>query len=98
MHLSTWTQYQRDREFLMDFNRFAEKLQEAVRSAQSLAIQHGNQQVDAEHLLLALFQQEGGLAPSILNKADIRVEPLRTRLQQEVDRMPKVSGPTVSPD
>jgi len=82
----------------MDFNRFTEKLQEAVRAAQSLAVQHGNQQVDVEHLLLALLEQEGGLAPSILNKADIRVDAIRNRIQQEVDRLPKVSGSTVSPD
>ncbi len=78
----------------MDFNRFTEKLQEAVRSAQSIAVQHGNQQLDTEHLLLALLDQQGGLAPSILNKADIRVDALRTRVQQEVDRLPKVSGPS----
>jgi ATP-dependent Clp protease ATP-binding subunit ClpB len=82
----------------MDFNRFTEKLQEAVRAAQSIAIQHGNQQLDIEHLLLALLDQPGGLAPSILNKADIRVDALKTRVQQEVDRLPKVSGPTSGPD
>src|SRR5579862_6777849 len=82
----------------MDFNRFTEKLQEAVRSAQSIAVQHGNQQVDTEHLMLALLAQEGGLAPSILNKADARVDALRTRFQQEVDKLPKVSGPSGGPD
>jgi len=82
----------------MDFNRFTEKLQEAIRSAQSIAVQHGNQQLDTEHLLLALLDQPGGLAPSILNKADIRVDALRTRVQQEVDRMPKVSGASGGPD
>jgi ATP-dependent Clp protease ATP-binding subunit ClpB len=82
----------------MDFSRFTEKLQEAVRAAQSTAVQHGNQQIDTEHLMLALLDQEGGLAPSILNKADIRVDALRTRFQQEVDRMPKVSGSGGSPD
>ncbi len=76
----------------MDFNRFTEKMQEAVRSAQSLAVRYGNQQVDVEHLLLALLEQEGGLAPSILNKADIQVDALRTRVQQDIDRLPKVSG------
>jgi ATP-dependent Clp protease ATP-binding subunit ClpB len=76
----------------MDFNRFTEKLQEGVRAAQSVAISHGNQQVDVEHLLLALLEQQGGLAPSILNKADVKVETLRSRLQQEIDRLPKVSG------
>ena len=82
----------------MDFNRFTEKLQEAVRAAQSVAIQHGNQQLDTEHLLLALLDQQGGLAPSIFNKADIRVDALRTRVQQEIDKLPKVSGPTGGPD
>jgi len=82
----------------MDFNRFTEKLQEAVRAAQSVAVQHGNQQLDTEHLLLSLLDQQGGLAPSILNKADIRVDALRTRVQQEVDRLPKVSGATGGPD
>src|SRR6202161_939690 len=82
----------------MDFNRFTEKLQEAVRAAQSIAVQHGNQQIDTEHLMLALLDQEGGLAPSILNKADIRVDALRSRFQQELDRMPKVSGPGGGPD
>src|SRR5580700_3391546 len=82
----------------MDFNRFTEKMQDAVRAAQSIAVQHGNQQVDVEHLLLALLEQEGGLAPSILNKADVKVDSLRARVQQEVDRLPKVSGPGGSPD
>src|ERR1700693_3109159 len=82
----------------MDFNRFTEKMQDAVRSAQSIALQHGNQQVDVEHLLLALLQQEGGLAPSILNKADAQLDSLRTRVQQEIDRLPKVSGPSGGPD
>ena len=81
----------------MDFNRFTEKLQEAVREAQSLAIRNGNQQIDVEHLLLTLLDQEGGLAPSILNKADIRVDSLRSRVQQEIDRLPKVSGPAGAP-
>src|SRR5580700_6176065 len=82
----------------MDFNRFTEKLQEAVRAAQAIAVQHGNQQIDTEHLMLALLDQAGGLAPSILNKADIRVDALRSRFQQEVDRMPKVSGAGGGPD
>src|SRR5579862_3720589 len=82
----------------MDFNRFTEKLQEGVRTAQSLAASHGNQQVDTEHLILALLEQQGGLAPSILNKADVKVDTLRSRFQQEVDRLPKVSGSSGGPD
>ena len=66
----------------MDFNRFTEKLQEAIRSAQSKAVRYGNQQIDVEHLLAALLEQQGGLAPSILAKAGVAVEPLYSTLDQ----------------
>src|SRR5579863_1346423 len=76
----------------MDFNRFTEKLQEGVRAAQSDAIRRGQQQVDVEHLLLALIEQEGGLAASILLKAGVNLEGVHRRLKQELDKLPKVSG------
>jgi len=82
----------------MDFNRFTEKLQEGFRSAQTEAVRYGQQQIDVEHLLSALLKQEGGLAPSILTKAGIQVEPLARRLEAEIERMPKVSGPTGGPE
>jgi len=52
----------------MDINRLTEKAQEALRAAQSEATRQGHQQIDVEHLLLALLDQEGGLAKSILEK------------------------------
>src|SRR4051794_1087136 len=76
----------------MDINRFTEKAQESLQSAQKLASRGGQQQVDVEHLLLALLEQQPGLASSILRKANVDVEALRRRAQQEVDRLPKVSG------
>ena len=76
----------------MDFNRLTEKSQDAIRQAQTLALEYGNQQVDTEHLLLALLDQEGGLAPSILQRANVAVEPLRKRLVQDIEKLPKVSG------
>jgi len=82
----------------MDFNRLTEKSQEAIRQAQTRAIEHGNQQVDVEHLLLALLEQEGGLAPSILLRADVPLETLHRRLVQEIDKLPKVSGGGTRPD
>src|ERR1700727_631052 len=74
----------------MDINRFTEKLQEAVRSAQTKAVRYGNQQIDVEHLLSTLLEQEGGLAASILAKAGVNVETLGRRLEAELDRLPKV--------
>ena len=82
----------------MDFNRFTEKLQEAFRSAQSLAAARGNQQIDVEHLLVALLEQDGGLAQSILARANVPLENLHRRLIQELDKLPKVSGSSVALD
>jgi ATP-dependent Clp protease ATP-binding subunit ClpB len=82
----------------MDFNRLTEKSQEVIRQAQSTAQRFGNQQVDVEHLLLAMLEQEGGLAPSILLKADVPLEPLHKRLLQEVEKLPKVTGGATGAD
>jgi ATP-dependent Clp protease ATP-binding subunit ClpB len=76
----------------MDFNRFTEKLQEAVRAAQSIAVRHGHQQVYVEHLLAALLEQEGGLTASILTRAGVNVEAAKRRIESELERMPRVSG------
>ena len=81
----------------MDINRFTEKLQEAIRAAESTAARYSHQQIDVEHLLAALMDQQGGLAPSILQKADVNPETLAQRLEAELDRMPKVSGPAGAP-
>jgi argininosuccinate synthase len=53
----------------MDFNRFTEKVQESLRSAQSMALRQQNQQVDVEHELAALLDQQNGMAQAILKKA-----------------------------
>jgi ATP-dependent Clp protease ATP-binding subunit ClpB len=82
----------------MDINRFTEKSQEALRAAQSKAVRLGHQQVDVEHFMAALLEQEGGLAPAILAKAGIPVENLKLRFDQELDRLPKVSGPGGAPE
>src|SRR5580692_8982442 len=82
----------------MDFNRFTEKLQEAVRSAQALASRRGQQQLDVEHLLVALLEQPSGLAPSILLKTGVKPEDLHHRLTQELDKLPRVSGTAVGID
>ena len=76
----------------MDFNRFTEKLQEGFRAAQSLAAARGQQQLEVDHLLLALIEQEGGLAQSILLKSGANAEAVHRRLIQDLDRLPRVSG------
>ncbi len=82
----------------MDFNRFTQKSQEAIQQAQTKAVEYGNQQVDVEHLLAAMLEQQGGLAPSILLRADVPLETLHSRLIQEIEKLPKVSGSGTRPD
>src|SRR4051794_37735067 len=82
----------------MDFNRFTEKLQEAVRTAQGIAVRHSHQQVDVEHLIAALLEQEGGLAASILTRAGVNLATLKRRIESDLDRMPKISGPSAGMD
>jgi ATP-dependent Clp protease ATP-binding subunit ClpB len=76
----------------MDINRFTEKAQSALRDAQTIAVRLGHQQVDVEHLLLAMLDQENGLAPAILGKADISADALKIRVHRDLERLPKVSG------
>ncbi|HSW51425.1 MAG TPA: ATP-dependent chaperone ClpB [Bryobacteraceae bacterium] len=82
----------------MDINRFTEKAQQALQAAQSKAARLSHQQIDVEHLLAALLEQDQGLAPAILHKAELRADLLHQRLEQELDRLPKVSSPSGAPD
>ena len=63
----------------MDLNKLTQKSQEAVAAAQELAVTRQHQEVDAEHLLSALLQQEGGLVPRLLEKMDIDANAVRQR-------------------
>src|SRR5690242_6530399 len=82
----------------MDINRLTQKAQEALGSAHSKAARYGHQQVDVEHLLAALLEQEGGLAISILGKLSIDSAALKRRVDQELERTPRVSGGGASAD
>ncbi|MGC8761286.1 MAG: ATP-dependent chaperone ClpB [Bryobacteraceae bacterium] len=75
----------------MDLNRFTEKAQDALRAAQTLAARLSHQHVDNEHLLVALLEQEQGIAPNILLKAGFDLEKLHRRLMTELERQPKVT-------
>src|SRR6185295_8979564 len=82
----------------MDPNRFTEKTHEALQAAQSLALRNGHQQIDVEHLLRALLSQEGGLAGAVLSRAGASTDLLARKLDEELDRLPKVSGPSAGSD
>src|SRR5438270_2436953 len=76
----------------MDVNRLTEKAQDAVRQAQALAQRHGQQQIEAEHLAVALLSQDGGVAARVVEKAGVAPATLLQRLQQAIEKMPRVSG------
>jgi ATP-dependent Clp protease ATP-binding subunit ClpB len=82
----------------MDFNRLTEKVQSALHDAQSKAVRGGQQQIDVEHLLDALLEQEGGLTQSLFLKADFPLEAIHRRVEEELARLPKISTPAGTPD
>src|SRR5581483_8778816 len=82
----------------MDLNRLTEKAQQAVLAAKNIAVRMNHQQIDVEHLLLALLDQEQGLVPAVLSKADVSPDALKIRVQQELERLPRVSGQGGAPD
>lgn len=79
----------------MDINRMTQKTQEALQSAQSLAVRFGHVEVDGEHLLLALLQQEQGLVPRIIARLNVDLGHLVTAVQAELEKKPSMSGPGV---
>ncbi len=81
----------------MDINTLTQKSQEALQEAQAKAIQYGHVEIDGEHLLLALVDQEDGLFPRLLTKMDVPIESFRKELIKELEKRPKVSGPGVEP-
>ena len=76
----------------MNMQKFTQKSLEAIQNAQSSAIEYGNPMLDQQHLLLALLQQEDGLIPQLLQKMEVNVNGLTQAVENEVKRMPRVSG------
>ena len=76
----------------MTFNNYTQKSLEAVQSAQNIAVQNSNQQLEQIHLLLALLQQEGGLIPQLLRKMGVTVESLEAAAKAQVEKLPGVTG------
>ncbi len=80
----------------MNFNKFTIKSQEAVQNAQEIASSYGNQALEPEHLLAALVQDASGTVPPIVQKAGANLNYIKIKLNELVDRLPKVSGGTLS--
>ena len=76
----------------MNLNQFTQKSVEAVQAAQQMASARQNQQIEQEHLLLALLEQKEGLIPQLMQKAGVDATSLRQKLTAAVERLPQVSG------
>ena len=81
----------------MDMNRMTVKLQEALQSASALAMRRGHQGIDVEHLLLALMEQEGGIAGSLLEQAGVSPAAVRQAAEQALTKVAQVHGPGAAP-
>ena len=77
----------------MNAQKFTQKSLEAIQSAQNIAIQYQNMQIEQAHLMYALADQEGGLIGELLKKMNVPAGQLIQSLEQLIARLPKVSGP-----
>jgi ATP-dependent Clp protease ATP-binding subunit ClpB len=75
-------------------NKTTQKVQEALQQAQVKALRYGHQEVDAEHVLFALLEQEGGLAPRLMESIGASVPVLMAQVEQALEKRPRVSGAT----
>jgi ATP-dependent Clp protease ATP-binding subunit ClpB len=79
----------------MRFDKLTIKSQEAVQSAQTIAEQHQHQQIDVEHLLLALLEQADGVVIPILQKLGANPKLIKERIEEELKKVPQVYGTSV---
>lgn len=76
----------------MNINKFTQKSIEAVQNCEKLAYEHGNQQLEQEHLLCSLLTLEDSLILKLITKMNISPEMFTNEAQQALDRLTKVSG------
>src|SRR5258708_36776822 len=74
---------------MMRFDRFTERAQEAAQRAAEIIQRYGHNQIDTEHILLALIEQPGGVIPQILEKMNVSSEALVERLDATLRASPK---------
>ncbi|WP_286725601.1 Clp protease N-terminal domain-containing protein, partial [Pelotomaculum sp. PtaB.Bin117] len=76
----------------MRMDKLTLKTQEAFEAAQSMMAKHSHQQMEEEHVLLGLLEQEEGVVGQILRKMEIDPAKLKSQVEAAVDRLPKVQG------
>ena len=76
----------------MNANKLTQRSLEAIQGAQSIAVEHDNQQVDQEHLLYALLTQEDSLAASLLGRMGVDAEAFARAVEDALGKIPRVTG------
>ena len=76
----------------MNISKFTQKSVQAVQDCEKLAYEYGNQEIDQEHLLLALLTQEDSLLAQLITKMEIQLTYFTDRVKQAVEKKTKVSG------
>ena len=76
----------------MNIQKFTQKSMEAVQDCEKLAYEYGNQEIEQEHLLVALLQQENGLIPQMIEKMEIQLEHFKENATRRLEARTKVSG------
>jgi len=76
---------------MMRFDRFTERAQEAAQRAAEIIQRYGHNQIDTEHILMALIEQPGGVIPQILEKLSVSGEALTERLDATLRASPKAN-------
>ncbi|MCU1457009.1 MAG: ATP-dependent chaperone ClpB [Actinomycetia bacterium] len=81
----------------MESDRLTQKSQEALHDAQTKALRFGHTEVDGEHLLLALLDQPDGLIPRLVSRAGADPDLIRSEVEAELAKRPRVGGPGAAP-
>jgi ATP-dependent Clp protease ATP-binding subunit ClpC len=76
---------------MMRFDRFTERAQEAAQRAAEIIQRYGHNQIDTEHILLALIEQPGGVIPQILEALNVNAQALADRLDATLRASPKAN-------
>ena len=76
----------------MNIEKYTENARQAIVECQNIAVSEGNQEIQVEHLALALLMQRDGLIPKLINAMGIDPALIIGELEEEIQRLPKVSG------
>ena len=76
----------------MNIQKFTQKSMQAIQDCEKLAYEYGNQEIEQEHLLVALMRQEDGLIPMLIEKMEINKQHFMNNAEDHLAKRVKVSG------